>query len=261
MRPVRSLPTLLLAAAASALLASCEGGKGGPLRLHGVVEVQEVRVGSKVGGRVAETPAAEGALLKAGDVVARFDAPELDAARAEAAVRLRLAEVDLERARNGPRAEERAAAKAAVEQARARAALLRAGSRPEEIAAAKADLEAASAELVFAEQDLARNERLLAEKVSTRAEFDLARSARDRAAGRRGAARARLDLLEAGSRKEDVEGADAEVRRREADEALPAAGTRAEDLAAAAARVEAARAATRTIAVSLAGSVVRAPAP
>ena len=30
------------------------GGSGHELRLHGVVEIQEVRLGSKVGGRVAD---------------------------------------------------------------------------------------------------------------------------------------------------------------------------------------------------------------
>jgi len=258
MRP----PLLLLAVSSAVLLSGCDVGQtAGSGRYHGVVEIQEVHVGSKVGGRVAETPVAEGTVLKAGDVLVRFEVPELEAARAEGEVRLKIAEADLARARNGARPEEIAAARAAVESARSRAAMMRAGARPEEIAAARADLDAAAAELKVAEEDLVRNERLLAERVSTRAELDAARAARDRAKGRHAAERARVDLLLAGNRKEDVDGAEAEVRRREAEEALLLAGTRAEEVAAAAARVEGARAALRTVDVDLAEAVVRAPEP
>ena len=45
------------------------------LRLPGTVEVQEIRLGSKVGGRVAEVSVAEGDLLQAGQILARFEVP------------------------------------------------------------------------------------------------------------------------------------------------------------------------------------------
>ncbi len=180
----------LLAVALAAIASGCDRGAGTPGTLHGVVEIQEVLVGSKVGGRVAETLAAEGSLLKAGDPIARFEVPEWEARRAQAEARAKAAAAELERARTGPRTEEIAAAVAASEAARARVALLRAGTRPEVIAAAKAELDAAAADLKFAEEEHARNDRLLAEKTISRNE-PASTSSSPGAAGRRSTPRPR----------------------------------------------------------------------
>ncbi len=51
------------------------------LRLPGVVEIQEVRLGSKIGGRVIDVFTAEGAMLSPGEPLIRLDAPELEAQR------------------------------------------------------------------------------------------------------------------------------------------------------------------------------------
>src|SRR2546425_874715 len=95
---------------------------GGPetLRLPGIVENQQVRLSSKVGGRVARVAVAEGELVEAGRPLVYFDLPELQAQREQQAARLRGAYAELDRARNGARAEEKAAAKAAVDAAAAR---------------------------------------------------------------------------------------------------------------------------------------------
>jgi multidrug resistance efflux pump len=54
-------------------------------RLPGTVEVQEVRLGSKVGGRVAAVAVREGDLVEPGTVLVRFDAPDWEAKRDQAA--------------------------------------------------------------------------------------------------------------------------------------------------------------------------------
>jgi HlyD family secretion protein len=53
------------------------GADPGVVRLPGTVEVQEVRLGSKVGGRVPEVLVAEGDIVLPDQVLARFDVPEL----------------------------------------------------------------------------------------------------------------------------------------------------------------------------------------
>src|SRR5579871_2531319 len=103
------------------------------LRLPGVVETQEVRLSSKVGGRVARVAVTEGDLVQPGQALVTFDVPELQAQYEQTQARLRAAEADLEKAINGARLEEKAAAHAATEAARARWERLKAGSRPEEI--------------------------------------------------------------------------------------------------------------------------------
>ena len=54
------------------------------LKIPGTVEVFEIRLGSKVGGRVAEVHVREGQEVDAKHKLVRFEAPELDAQRSEA---------------------------------------------------------------------------------------------------------------------------------------------------------------------------------
>ena len=60
------------------------------LHLPGVVEVQEVRLGSKVGGRVREVLVPEGSLVEAGTPLVTFEVPELLAQRAQWDAKLRI---------------------------------------------------------------------------------------------------------------------------------------------------------------------------
>ncbi len=151
---------------------------GNDLRLPGVVEIQEVRLGSKVGGRVARVSVNEGDLLAAGKELVVIEMPEMEAQREQWAARVAAAEADLAKARNGP--------------------------RPEELRQADSDLEAAEADLRLASEEFSRVERLYRTSASARAEFDTARATRNRAQGRYGMAKARLDLLRAGTRQEEI---------------------------------------------------------
>src|SRR5512135_606870 len=65
------------------------------LRLPGVVEVQEIRLGSKVGGRVSKVSTFEGSLVEPGEPLVTFDAPELEAQRAQCEARLKASEAEL----------------------------------------------------------------------------------------------------------------------------------------------------------------------
>src|SRR5262245_23644200 len=65
------------------------------LRLPGVVEVQEVRLGSKIGGRVAEVLCKEGDFVKPPQVLVRFEAPELETQRLQQEAKVQQALADL----------------------------------------------------------------------------------------------------------------------------------------------------------------------
>src|SRR5687768_7991239 len=77
----------------------------GTIRLPGIVEVQEVRLGSKVGGRVAKVLVEEGQSISPGQELVVFEAPELEAQRSQLLAQLAAAEAELLRALNGPRPE------------------------------------------------------------------------------------------------------------------------------------------------------------
>src|SRR5580700_603354 len=90
------------------------------LVVPGTVEVQEIHLGSKVGGRIEEVFVREGDVVEAGKELLRFEAPELAAQRDQLVHRLEGVKADLLKAENGSRKEEIEEAKAAMEAAKAR---------------------------------------------------------------------------------------------------------------------------------------------
>lgn len=211
----------------------------GPEQLHlpGTVEVQEVRLGSKVGGRVAAVHVKEGQLVEARQVVVTFEAPELSARRDQAQARLDVARANLEKANRGPRPEEIAEARAGAEAARTRFAKMRAGFRDEEKERARFDLDTALAEERQADEELGRMQQLYGAAAGGRAEYLNAIAARDRARGRAGSARAMLTMMHRGNRAEDIAESEAEAAKADAHFELLRRGTREEDKAAAYAAV------------------------
>jgi multidrug resistance efflux pump len=249
-----------VAAAVAALVYFWPFGGGDVLQLPGVVEIQEVHVASKVGGRVKEIKTYEGARVAAGQELIVFDVPELQAQRDQAQARLDAAVADLDKANAGPRPEEREAARKAMEAAKAKWELVKAGPRREEVRQGRVELDVAQTDLKLAQEDYARAEKLVGTGMS-RAEFDTFRAALERARGRVATARAKLDILEAGSREEEKEEALAQFRQAETNWKLLEAGTRSEDKAAAAARVAEARGKLAELDANLAEAVIRAPEP
>lgn len=86
-------------------------------RVEGVSE--EIKVTSKLAGRLQEVRISEGNHLKQGDVIAILENGELLAAVHAAEAQLKEAQANLEKVQNGARPQERQAARAAMEEARA----------------------------------------------------------------------------------------------------------------------------------------------
>ena len=191
MRDVRPMALFLVLCAAACRSAP----PADRVRVSGHVEATEVQVSAQVGGQLLELRVGEGDRVAAGDVIARLDTR------------------DTELALQRVRAERR--------QADAQVRLLRAGARGEDIRqagaqfqAANAEIEAAQADLIAAEADLARFEALLASNAGSRKQRDDALARRDVARGRLQATRERaraghetVARLQAGARREEIEGA------------------------------------------------------
>lgn len=131
--------------------------------------MDETRVASRYGGRVEQIFARDGDGLTNGQVIAVLAAPELTARRDQIAAALAEAE---------------------------------AGPRPEEIAVAKAEWEAQTAQQVLANAERQRAAELFAEKAISATEHDRATTAAQAALQTLAAAKARYDLLRAGTRPE-----------------------------------------------------------
>ena len=146
--------------------------------LSGTVEVDEVHVGPRFGGRIEKLPHQEGDELQAGEVIAELDAQELIARRA-------LAAAQLEEMVNG--------------------------SRPAEIEAARKDWESLKEQLVFAQADAKRAKALLATRVLSASEAEKTISNAEALAKSTEASRQRYELLREGTRPERIAQARAQL--------------------------------------------------
>lgn len=201
------------------------------LRGSGTIEARDIRVGSKIGGRIAEVRVREGDFVQAGQVLVTFDEQELKAA-------LEQSRANLEKMLRGYRPEEIAEARAAAEQARADYEQRRNGYRREDIDAAKADLERAKADEVRTEQDFQRYDSLGKREEVSRQQRDTAEANWRMAAAQRRAAEHRLAELEHGYRPEEIASAEARFRQALATHEKLSHGNRREDIALARAQAE-----------------------
>lgn len=229
------------------------------LSLPGLVEIQEVRLSSKVGGRVDRTEVREGDMVQPGQPLVVFEVPELRTQLLQQQAKLAVAQAELDRTRNGPRYEEKENARAALAAAEARHQRLKAGFRVEEIEQAQAEFDSADAEWTNAQRDWQRARQLVMQRAMSQAEYDAMVGSHDRLKGRLTAARARLKLFKAGSRPEEVAEAAAEVERARASYELLKQGSRSEDIAAAEAKVAELEARVQELKVNMEEAVVRAP--
>lgn len=167
-----------------------EEENGNRLTLYGNVDIREVNLGFRVGGRVAQMRFEEGDSVHAGDVMAVLDkAPfqhDLDLATAQ------------------------------LEARRANYQKMQAGSRPEDIAQARARVAEQEAGLKNAERIYERQKSLLKKDVASEQAYEDALANKSEAKARLASARAALDLALAGFRKEDIRAAEGELHAAEA---------------------------------------------
>lgn len=231
----------------------------GTLRFPGVVEIQEVRLGSKVGGRVEKVLVKEGARVTKNQPLIIFEAPELRNQKLQMLARFHQAEADALRVINGPREEEKEAAKAAAKAAKARYDRVKFGWREEEKKQAQSELDSAEADYDQSVKEFARVAQLYREKSTARSDYDAALASRDRAKGRADAARAKVLMMKIGSRPEDIAEAHGEWQRAEANYELLRNGSRSEDITLAKAKVDELKAKLDEIEINLKEATISVP--
>jgi HlyD family secretion protein len=153
------------------------GGSGGELKLYGNVEIREVQLGFRVGGRISHLLVDEGERVTAGQVLARLDTAPLQAKLAGADARL-------------------VAASATV-------ARDQAGTRPQQIREAEAAVADAEAALGESRRLHERRRALLGKGFISRADYQASEAGVAAAQARVDAARAGLSLAREGVRSED----------------------------------------------------------
>lgn len=184
-------PIAVVALAAGGGTWACRGrGQADRPTLFGNVDIRDVSLAFRVGGRVSDIRVDEGSVVRAGDLIASLDAEPLQDAVANA--------------------------EAAVAATGAHAAMLHKGYRTEDVEQAKARLDSARAALKEAEQQLARQQTMVPTGAAPQRTLDNAQSQRDQAAAQVRTAEQNLRELSTGYRKEEVEEADGQARQAQA---------------------------------------------
>lgn len=233
-----------------------------PLKVSGFIEADEIRLGSRVGGRVANVLVEEGQSVEAGQVLIELEPFDLLARLAQAKAELAGQQADFDRLKSGYRTQERMQAAERANRLRAKVARLEKGARPEEIAAAQSRLELAEAQLVRAKANYKRNADLFAKESAavTRETMDRATEELAIAEKNREVRDFEHKIVEHETRSEDLDAARAELREAEEAQDLVDEGYRKEDLRKAGAALAAAKAAVDAIKIHESELQIKAPA-
>ncbi|MFM2096678.1 MAG: Multidrug export protein EmrA [Planctomycetota bacterium] len=230
-----------------------------PPRVSGIIEADEVRLGSRVGGRVAKVLVEEGDAVDHGALLIELEPYDLLEREAQAARLLAAREADLERLANGLREEEIAQAKARFDRLQARWDLLEAGPREQELEAAKARLRGAQSELKLKRQLFERYSELAQNKAISAQEFERTTEEFEAAESTLIVRQEELELLEQGSRDEEKREARAAAEEAKQAWRMAVSGYRREDIDQARASRDAAQAALDAVVRQKEELLIRSP--
>ena len=161
-----------------------------PVVLQGEVEAKQVKIASKIPGRISEIAVKKGQKVRQGDFIFSIDSPEIDAKLADATA-----------ARSAASAQSRKA---------------QSGAQAEDITAAYSVYVKAEAAAQFGEKTFARIQNLFNEGVVPEQQRDEAETKMNAARETANAAKALWQKAEKGAREEDKDAASALVRRADA---------------------------------------------
>ena len=193
------------------------------LQGSGTVEARNIRVGSKIGGRIDKLLVREGDTVEAGQVLMSFDDKELLASLAQS-------RASAEKAKRGYRPEEIAEARAAAQQAKADSDMRKNGYRKEDIAAAQADVDRAAADEMRTRLDFQRYEALAQKDLVSKQQRDTAEANWKVAVAQKENAQHKLDQLNRGYRPEEIASAEARYAQAQATLEKLQRGNRREDI-------------------------------
>ncbi len=218
-----------------------------PNTVSGFIEADEVRLGSRVGGRVSVVHVQEGQRVAKGDVLVELEPFDLLERKKQAAATLASRQADLTRLENGFRPEEIAQAKSHYEQLVAEHKKLQQGPRSQEIEVARSQLRVAHARQTLARQNHDRVRILVEKRAASAEELDRAGESLEAAMATVTLREQELELLQIGTREEDLERATAQVEEAREAWRLTQNGYRQEEIDSAKAARDAAQFALQAI--------------
>jgi multidrug resistance efflux pump len=194
------------------------------LQGSGTVEARDIRVGSKIAGRIDKVLVREGDTVQAGQVLITFDDRELMAT-------LQQSQASAQKAQRGYRKEEIEQARAAAAAAKAEYEQRKNGYRREDIAAAQAELDRARADETRSQLDWQRYDALAQKDLVSKQQRDTAEANWKMAQAQSENAQHKLSELQRGYRPEEIAAAQARYEQAAASLAMMERGNRPEDVA------------------------------
>ena len=189
------------------------------IEASGTIETTEVDVSFQVAGKVKERLVQEGDHVEQSQVIARLDSQPLVEALQRAQAQLDSARVALLQQREAlamtrkTLQQQEDAARAAVGMTEALYEQAKTGPRVQELREAEAALAAAEANLTRARLDRDRAKELVSKKVYSQAALDAAEASFASATGQRDSAQQVLNMLREGTRREQIDSAEAQLRQ------------------------------------------------
>jgi HlyD family secretion protein len=269
----RTCVTLCAAALLAVVFSSCGMWRRVPpesLKLYGNIELTQVDMAFKIPGKLIELRVDEGDPVQKGLTLARLDTLQLDrqktrdvAAQAGAESEIPQLETSIE-GQKATLAAETDLRRAQLAQAQARLEELLAGSRDQDIRQAQAMVEEAQSQHQQAAQDWERAQVLHKNDDISTSQFDQYRMRFDSTAAALRQSQERLSLVVAGPRKEEIDGARAQVEQARANVQLTEASRlelkrMEQELQTRHAQVDQARAQVAVIDAQLADSIAASP--
>jgi HlyD family secretion protein len=153
----------------------------------GTIEATEIYLRTETNGLIIRFELEEGDKVNKGEIICQQDHEKLD--------------------------NQLALAEAQIEEIKARLRLLRKGAREEEIEKGKAALDAAMSAMIEAEREFKRIEQLVAEKARPSAALERAETSLELSRSKYDMAQKEYEIIKLGSRKEQIEAAEAQLKQ------------------------------------------------
>jgi HlyD family secretion protein len=250
---------LLIVALAAGLVWFLVKPKEKPLTLSGLVQAKEVKIASRLGGRVQQILVDEGDAVQPGQLLLSLDEVDLRAQIAEAQSALNIANARLSLLRQGADPEDIRQASSQVQQAQQQLRQVRSGVRPEELAQANSQLNDATSRFNAAKEAYDNASELLQSGVISQQKYNMIQADYISAQSAHQTAQSKVSMLRKGARPEEVRIAQAQVSGAQAQLQKLAKGSKPQDLRIAQANVDEAQSALKALQARLGDLNIKAP--
>jgi HlyD family secretion protein len=224
-----------------------------------ITPVQSVNLSPKTAGVLKQLLVQQGDRVEQGQIVAYMDQEDIKGQLLQAQAGVDQAQANLDKLRSGSRPEEIAQAQARMNQSKEQLLALQNGNRSQDIAQAQAQVTAANARVNLANSKLKQYAQLKNAGAVSVERFNEINADAQTAVADLHVAQQKLELLQTGSRREDVGRAQANVSETRAGYALTIKGSRSEDIRQAQAQLDSARGQLQVVQARLADTIIRAP--